>query len=776
MTTAPAPARPGQPAPPTMSHLYFHPATGQRLASRIPVPVDSETMELTAKGFECPRRCTEIRWVALTFKGVPACKVHGVKMRPYTIRKPALLPYRELWNVCEKPLRPVWALPGMAALGATVDAAHIPALAVAGAVPLAFEAGRRVWREHRIRFYMNRPGQEMTRQEVLDKQRMRRAIDAAARKVGYGAAAGTSWLAAAAGLGIDPFTTAGKWMLTALLPVWALPAASWWFKQRHVPKPRPAEAVVEPAGPQMDADEVYVRRIWDTVLAVRSGDVVGVNRDGTPIKATQAGKLPGTVLEDWHKVVGGWAATIVGPIGAYESDQFAKSVGKIASAFSVKKSMVTVMADAEDENRSLVMIQKSSPISDIVRWAGPDSIDVEAGKAPVVQYADGTLGVYELYRPGWGVPHVAAFGTTGSGKSEFLNLLFTIDRWAHHVGDDGVAHGLVADFLIDPQQGQSFAPFLDELAAPVACSLEEAMVLVRALEQEGLRRNRYLAREAKTWDERRQKWRTGRKWWNPLVDGPILALTIDEAHDYLSNREFAALVTKAGRMWRKCGMQLRIGTHTPLLNDLGGSMALRDMLTGGYVWMGRTANSLSGPTAFNGRMPVDPRTIPAVAGLAYPLSALNPKAMLARTMWEPDFYDWVRDLDDNTIGYPAVLPAETLLAFGSDYAAWLERAEAEAAGGFVAPFVSDAGLTQAPTGDDLPDRLLKVLSTARVPLGMDEIEEALRRSGADVGTLRVREALKALRSADLVITHDRRHELTGQAVERLAADAEAGAA
>ena len=61
-----------------------------------------------------------------------------------------------------------------------------------------------------------------------------------------------------------------------------------------------------------------------------------------------------------------------------------------------------------------------------------------------------------------------------------LSTLLTIDRWAHHTDANGVRRGLVADFLIDPQQGQSYGPFLDDLAAPVATSIEEATLIVEA--------------------------------------------------------------------------------------------------------------------------------------------------------------------------------------------------------------------------------------------------------------------------------------------------------
>ena len=52
---------------------------------------------------------------------------------------------------------------------------------------------------------------------------------------------------------------------------------------------------------------------------------------------------------------------------------------------------------------------------------------------------------------------------------------------------------------------------------------------------------------------------------NALVDGPILTLNVDEAHGFLADKPFAALVTAGARMYRKCRMPIRLVTHTPLL-------------------------------------------------------------------------------------------------------------------------------------------------------------------------------------------------------------------
>jgi hypothetical protein len=750
------PAVPGGPLGAQRKSRTYYDTSGVLRRAAAEVPVD-QSGTIVGVQYRC-RQHGPAGWS--TMKTPPACERCGKRMVPMDVKRPPLLPWRDLRIAAERPLRPVWALVAAGGVCVAVDAAEVPFLPLALAVPAAGWLAKTAAAKY-LTSKAARKGRIDDTDPGGDKRR-RAAIARSARLYGYAGVTVATLLAAAAGLGVDPSTWTGRVAFAALVAAWLVPAASWWRAERvrrHRPQPA-IDVEVEVEEPQevvaLDPGRVEVERIWRTVLAVRKDQVIGVHPDGTSVRAAANGKLAGTHLEDWHRVVGGWGATVVGPIGAYESDQFAAAVGKIASAYSMKKSMITVLPDPDDENQSTILAQRSSPIKDTVRWSGPDSIDVKTGRAPIAMYADGEQAFYEIYRPGWGVPHVAAFGTTGSGKSEFLNALFTIDRWAHYRDEQGRAHGLVANFLIDPQQGQSFAPFLDDLAAPVATSLEEAILLVLCLTEEMLRRNRYLARVEYV-DERGRK-RKGRKWWNPLIDGPILSLTIDEAHDYLSNRAFATLVTKAGRMWRKCGGQLRLATHTPLLTDLGGSMALRDVLTGGLVWVGRTANSLSGPTAFNGRLPADPRSIPQIPGMAYILSGLQPKAMLARTEWEPDYYDWVRDSNDQPIGYPAVLPQVTLDTFGPAYAQWVKAA---AAGESWAP---EAKSAESVTPQRSVDAVLLVLARAetdgRRALTMDELDGALTDAGMSYSTATVRGALKQLRDRDFVVSADRRHSLT----------------
>lgn len=772
------PAAPGQmPAGAAKMATLYYDASGRLHSANRDVPVTGSGRlagtDYTCRRYSC-RKGKAGGWYPVGLKEAPTCPLCQHRMVEVPIKRASVVPWRQVWTASKLKLVPVAAVGAELTAGAAVGGAQVPAYVLAGLTPTAGWVANRVARRRLLKQAADRGRIDLD--DSASDKRVRAAIDRQARLAGYTATAATGWLALADATGLDPHTPGGIAALLSLLAVSAVPAATWWRKTRSEP---PAEIVAEeipdetPAEPTGDPDETYVRRVWAYIVAAKKGQVGVIKNDGTEVVAERNGKLVETWLEDWHRVVGGWAATAVSPPGLYTAETFLGAQGAVASAFRMKKSMVTVVPDADDETRALFLAQRTSPIVDTVRWPGPSSINTKTGRAPLIRYIDGSWADFELWRPGWGCPHVGMFGTTGSGKSELINALFTVDRWAHGVDEQGNKFGLVADFLVDPQQGQSFAEFLDELAAPVAASLDEAHLLVRALTAEFMRRNRYLARHAKWWDERRKKWRTGRKWWNPLIDGPILALTIDEAHAYLADRPFAAMVTAGGRMWRKCGGQLRIATHTPLLNDLGGSMALRDMLTGGFTAVFRTANALTGTTAFNGRLPVDPRTIPEIPGMCYALSGLNPRAMLGRAVYEPDWYDWIRDESDRPIGYPAVLPDETLRTFGRGYADWLksvtEGAEWEPDAEQVAEREEEAAKLRA------FDAVLLALGEATGPLDMDGLDEALQRAGTPFKTRTIRDALATMRKAEppLVVTSANRHQLTSAGTAEAVARAEA---
>lgn len=778
---APPAGVPGAPVGAQKRTTVYYDETGREHRAAEPVPTD-KFGRIVGEKWRCPR-CDVDEWHQAGNRAnrmAPVCERCERAMQPLEVKDASRLPWGAMWGAVERPLRPVWALAGTAAAGVIVDASDASALVFVPAAVGAYFGVSRWWRRRAQKAAARRAQVPLDVADPFGQPKIRAAIDRAARACGLTAAAAVGWLTVPAAVGVPADDVVGHVAVWgSLLAGWVLPAASWWRAERDarvVPEPEAVFVEVPDAGPQVDAEEAEVLRIWSEVVAVRQGQNI-TGPDGQPAKATANGKLPGTSLQDWRRIEGGWSATVVGPVGAYESDQFAAAPAKIASAYRMHRSMVTVMPDPEDENRAIVMAQRKSPLRDTVRWAGPESIDAVKGTAEVGRYVDGSPLMYELYRPGWGCPHDFMCGTTGAGKSETLSGLLAVDRWAHYTDEDGVKHGLVADLLIDPQQGQSYEPFMDDLAAPVATSLEEAMMMVEAFRAEMLRRNEFLSKRGwrdkhgvvhrPEWVDGRNRVRYGRKWWNPLVDGPLLTLNIDEAHEYLAHKPFATLVTAGARMYRKCGMRIRVATHTPLLSDLGGSMALRDMLTGGFVWVGRTANGLSGPTAFNGRLPVDPRSIPAIPGSGFTLGQLSNKPMMSRFMWEPDYYDLVRDENEQPVGFPAELPPHTLEAFNAgtsdEFGRWstaLRAGDDWAPSQQIRDRIEVAAKAEATT--KCVDAVRGVLAAAAGPLNMDQIDEALNVAGTPFATRTVRDALADLRREGLVSSVKGRHELSQQ--------------
>ena len=83
-----------------------------------------------------------------------------------------------------------------------------------------------------------------------------------------------------------------------------------------------------------------------------------------------------------------------------------------------------------------------------------------------------------------------------------------------------------------------------------------------------------------------------------LTGLPMPLIILDEAHMALKDgnkgqRQITADVTEIGRLGRKTGDELVLATTVPGLSELGGQQALRDMLRGGNVWSGRTANKVA---------------------------------------------------------------------------------------------------------------------------------------------------------------------------------------
>jgi hypothetical protein len=219
----------------------------------------------------------------------------------------------------------------------------------------------------------------------------------------------------------------------------------------------------------------------------------------------------------------------------------------------------------------------------VQEWNGA-GIDPETGIARMARFADNAAAHMKFFTPRYGTRHALISGTTGSGKSELLNLLLFI----------AIECGYIVPVVLDPQEGQSLPYWQDRcLYAP---GRGECLQMLRGLHAGMLDRSRYLA--SLKWDDDGVPMR-GMGFFDHVLTGlPIPLILFDEAHMVLSGdskdtRKAVELTLEIGRLGRKTGTALWLGTHLPSLSDLGGEQALRDMLRGGNVVTLRTANSVA---------------------------------------------------------------------------------------------------------------------------------------------------------------------------------------
>jgi hypothetical protein len=254
----------------------------------------------------------------------------------------------------------------------------------------------------------------------------------------------------------------------------------------------------------------------------------------------------------------------------------------------------------------------------------------------------------------WREWHDLISGTTGSGKSRLLDLLLATSR---------ASGGLIVDWVLDPQNGQSLPDWQEEVDW-FASGVDEGMRMLRAARSVMYARNRTLAKQE--WVDGRGRTRKGVKAFTPTPDMPLLVLTIEEAHAVLNDDEAKTIVEDIAKMGRKCGIKVRLVTQVPTLSQLGNSNVLRSMVASGNVIVLRTGNKSDGQFAFQGAMQVDPVSIPrrmpdgsSSAGLGFALGAESRQAPM-RT-------DFVEDPLDHAHGPVWRLASDEASSAGKDY-------------------------------------------------------------------------------------------------------------
>lgn len=689
--------------------------------------------------------CSVVDW---SLPGAPTrfCPGHGAPLAVSDQDK-AEFPARKVWNRIKER---AYVAAGIVAVGGTgglaeaVDlpwwgtAAQIAAMpaVVASSGPLAS------WWLTRRDIANNRPDPG----DQVGGKRRRNTIARRARCVTYSTIGGTGWVAVADLLGLD-LTSASGWSLLGLLVgggiIATRPYLRWIDSQQRKAPERPAPEPDDeeiPAGAQEALD-------WAEHVAV-------------------TGVLPNTqlVAGSWRQVTGGWGMLIRGTKpGAISIDTILDAAAKakrltIAQTYKVKPKALNFVEE-NDPNVVLMLVQPKPPLADVRLWLGPESITVTESSITAVtgRKVDGSQMVEPFFKRGWGAPSKIVLGTTGSGKSEAIRKQLIIQRWAHYTDGKGNKHGLFATFLHDFKRYESYSEFRRNVHA-AGCTVEDAWIMLEALIREMDRRYDMLA--GHTWVDRRKREREGGIKFNPRIHGPVLGWVIDEFHEIANDTKFVAKLELLARKMRACGIYVVIGTHLATLSDTG-SRGLRDMLSGGYAILGRTTDGLTSVIT-GGTLTLDPRQLPKVPGYCLVADG-EERTMEARQDWIPNdeeaealgddvwsCYDWMRNADNNPIGYPAVLPPETLAAFGDDWVEWAEAGKqpgGREASGWKARKSAVPPPTVGEGEKSAEEAIVKVLWAVKEPLDIDGIDAGLapfRKAGGKCSTRTARAILKKL--------------------------------
>lgn len=759
-------AGPGQlPGVVGWERMHYVDGVGQRTAVKVPI---NQFGELAGKPYACPK-CKKTVWYSAATRNAPVCVTHPTKkMAPVRLKPPTVrqqfgdltvgwLP--PLWASVERPLRPVWALITAAGVAVIVDAADVPALPLLIAAPVAGYGAYRATRWAQVRAALT--AKKLEHEDPDGDKRLRAAIDKASRTTGYATAGALTALSVIAALGMDLHTLPGWIALAAAGVAWVVPAATWWREERirrNRPEPPPAPAAGPMPPRELTADELSAAdaaKIWQTEVTE-----------------------PGTALDEatWQRIACGWQAVIVarkrGALNRFGGELSAQAIKRIAAAFDVRKGAVTWIEEFDDSpNKALLLVQPNNPLAEGQIWGGPDTIDMAKGVAEAGRFIDGTRMYEKLYRFGWGAPSELVLGTTGGGKSERLRKRLTVERWASYIDADGVQRGAFISLLHDPKHMESYAE-LKRAIHGYGVTRDDAHLIVDALLRECFRRYDFL--QSLPWSDSKGRDRDGGMPWNPLVHGPIISVYWDEFHELAGDAEFVKKLEKLARYQRACAMRGTIATHMATLGDTG-SQALRDMLAGGRATLFRTTSGLTGTLATGGQLTADPRTIPKTPGMCLVSDGESaslmgresyiPKDEVAEALGVRSYYDWWYDDDNNPIGFPAEIPAETAEAFGAEFMQWMAAGKRK--GGRVnrpagVPQPQEREQVTVRTDVRCVDAVASQLAASAAPMDVTALEDALFRAGTPFKVRTITGALGELVKQGVVFKSGRAYELTPQ--------------
>lgn len=346
----------------------------------------------------------------------------------------------------------------------------------------------------------------------------------------------------------------------------------------------------------------------------------------------------------------GWAGTIdtrPGQTAAKLQDR----IDDIAWAYDVHPSSV-ILTPGRTARQVHIEVYRVNPLQTARTFIGP-SLDAGAGRCVVGHDTMGRPVHWRFWRPEWGACHGLVFGTSGAGKSAFVQRLMTEVR---HSGQ-----GVV--WFFDPEEGLSAPPWIDA-ANHYAGADEDGGLdpITRGLAQLGC-----------VWAYRRHQLAEARQTWKgPTEQFPLIFVVVDESPDVLADPRHAEILKRLLRKGRKVGISVVLIAQVPSLSELGDDQTIRSMAASVNVVAFRTSDKMSAAMGMPKTLPIDPVTLPeewpdgtSTAGLAYMAGG-----QMVRTEWLPDDDAWTWA----QAGEPADLDEGSARAAGGDYLrAWLIR-------------------------------------------------------------------------------------------------------
>jgi ribosomal protein S25 len=333
-------------------------------------------------------------------------------------------------------------------------------------------------------------------------------------------------------------------------------------------------------------------------------------------------------LTDVRKTKHGIEARIILPPGVLTTEDAIKATERIASAYEVPLSAVSIEAYRGGvANQAKLIIIDDDPLVTAISFPGPSLR--EDGSFDLGTYVDGETATMRLWRPKYGAVHMLLAGCTGAGKSGVYNVVLA----------NATSSPLVTTWVLDPQGGQSMPEWMDHVDW-AARSTEEGLIMLQAAYDVMMARSRHLA--TMEFVDEQGNTRRGRGYFEPSEEMPLLTIVIDEAHQLLTDPDATKLVADIVKMARKCGVQLLLATQVPSVEELGGNSTIRDQLASGTAIVLRAQSSQSGRMVFSGAMPVAPHKIPSEmsdgstsAGLGFTMGS-NTRTAIMRTYYVSD--------------------------------------------------------------------------------------------------------------------------------------------